>query len=153
MTTCWNYLSVLWVCVCVCEEQWCGKNYFCRNTLQHPKKNMYFSSTIWHWVFLTVMCACVLSHFNCIQLFTPLWTVAHQAPLSMGLSRQEYWSGLPCPPPGDLPSPGIKPTSLISLALAGGLFSTSATWEAPYPYNSFYICQIHVCKSLILMVQ
>ena len=41
-----------------------------------------------------------------------LWTVAHQAPLSMGFSRQEYWSGLPCPPPGDLPDPGIKPMSL-----------------------------------------
>ena len=40
-----------------------------------------------------------------------LWTVARQAPLSMGFSRQEYWSGLPCPPPGDLPNPGIKPRS------------------------------------------
>ena len=48
-----------------------------------------------------------------------------------GLSRQEYWSGLPCPPPGDLPDPGIEPMSLVSLALAGRLFITSATWEAP----------------------
>ena len=53
-----------------------------------------------------------------------------QAPLCMGLSRQEYWSGLPCPPPEDLPNPGIKPTSLMSPALAGGFFTTSATWEA-----------------------
>ena len=52
------------------------------------------------------------------------WTVAHQAPLSMGFSRQEYWSGLPCPPPGDLPHPGIEPTSLRSPVLAGGLFTT-----------------------------
>ena len=60
-----------------------------------------------------------------------LWTTAHQDPLFMGFSRQEYWSGLLCPPPGDLPDPGIKPTSLMSPALAGGLFTASATWEAP----------------------
>ena len=48
----------------------------------------------------------------------------------MGFSRQEYWSGLPCPPPGDLPDPEIEPMSLTSLALAGGFFTTSATWEA-----------------------
>ena len=59
-----------------------------------------------------------------------LWTIALQAPLSMGFSRQEYWSGLPYPPPGDLPDPGIEPVSLISLALAGGFFTTSTTWEA-----------------------
>ena len=50
----------------------------------------------------------------------------------MGFSRQEYWSGLLCPPPGDLPDPGIEPESPTSPALAGGLFTTSATWEAPY---------------------
>ena len=49
----------------------------------------------------------VLSHFSRVWLFATLWTVAHQAPLSMGFSRQEYWSGWPCPPPGDLPDPGI----------------------------------------------
>ena len=59
-----------------------------------------------------------------------LWIVASQAPLSMGFSRQEYWSGLPRPPPGDLPKPGIEPTSVISLALAGGFFTISTTWEA-----------------------
>ena len=58
------------------------------------------------------------------------WTVACQAPLSMGLSSQEYWSGLLCPPPGDLPNPGIEPESLTSPALAGGFFISSATWEA-----------------------
>ena len=58
------------------------------------------------------------------------WTLAHQAPLSMGFSRQEYWSGLPCPLPGDLPNPGIKPKSLMSLALTGGSFSIGAMWEA-----------------------
>ena len=59
------------------------------------------------------------------------WTVAYQAPLSMGFSRQEYWSGLSCPSPGDLPDPGIKPGSLMSPALAGGFFATSTIWKAP----------------------
>ena len=56
-------------------------------------------------------------------------TVACQAPLSMGFSRQEYWSGLPCCPPGDLSNPGIEPTSLMSPALAGGFFTTSTPWD------------------------
>ena len=60
-----------------------------------------------------------------------LWTVAHQAPLSMEFSRQEYWSGLPCPPPEDLPNPETEPASLMSPALAGGFFVIIATWEAP----------------------
>ena len=68
--------------------------------------------------------------FTCVQLVATPWTVAHQAPLSMGFSRQEYCSGLPCPPPGDLPDPGIKPKSLTSPALAGGFFTTSVNWEA-----------------------
>ena len=55
--------------------------------------------------------ACVLSHFSPVGLFATLWTVAHQSPLSMGFSRQEHWSGLPCPPPRDLPNPGIVPAS------------------------------------------
>ena len=76
------------------------------------------------------MSAWVLSHFSSVQLFVTLRTVAHQAPLSMGFSRQEYWSGLPCPPPGDLPDPGIEPVSLMSPALAGVFFTTSTTWEA-----------------------
>ena len=62
-------------------------------------------------------CACVLSHFSRVWLFGTPWTVAHQAPLSMGFSRQEHWSGLPCPSPGDLPNIGIEPASP---ALAGG---------------------------------
>ena len=62
-----------------------------------------------------------------VRLFATPWTVARQAPLSMGFSRQEYWSGLPCPPPGDLPDPGIEPASLISPTLAGEFFTTSAT--------------------------
>ena len=57
---------------------------------------------------------------SCPTLVTP-WTIARQAPLSMGFSRQEYWSGLPRPSPGDLPNPGIEPESLTSPALAGSL--------------------------------
>ena len=58
-------------------------------------------------------------------------TVDHQGPLTKGFSRQEYWSGLPCPPPGDLPNAEIEPASLMSPALAGEFFTTSTTWEAP----------------------
>ena len=61
----------------------------------------------------------MLSSFSLVQLFATPWTIAHQAPLSKGLSQQEYWSGSPFSPPGDLPNPGIKPASP---ALAGGFF-------------------------------
>ena len=71
----------------------------------------------------------MLSRFSHVQFFATQWTVDHQAPLSMGSSKQEYWSGLPCPPPGDLPNPGIEPPSLTPPALAGKFFTTSATWE------------------------
>ena len=78
------------------------------------------------------MCACVhaemLQYY--VQLFAILWTITHQAPLSWGFSRQEYWRGLPYPPLEDHPDPGMEPASLMSPALAGGFFTTSATWEA-----------------------
>ena len=73
----------------------------------------------------------MLSHFSHVQLFE---TVARQAPLSMGFSRREYWSGLLCPPPGDLPDPEIEPVSLTSPALAGRFFTTRATWEVQIMY-------------------
>ena len=66
---------------------------------------------------------------SCPTLWNP-WTIACQAPLSMGLSRQEYWSGLPCPPAWELPDPGIEPGCLIFPALAGRFFITSATWDS-----------------------
>ena len=65
------------------------------------------------------VCTCALSHSAVSD------SVAHQAPLSMGFSRQEYWSGLPFPPPGDLPHPGIKPASPVSSALASDSFPLS----------------------------
>ena len=78
----------------------------------------------------------MLSCFICVWLFATPWTVAHQAPLSMGFSRQEYWSGLPYPSPGDLPDPGIKSKSLMPPALAAGSLPLSHLGipkEWPYP--------------------
>ena len=66
-----------------------------------------------------------------VGLFATPWTVAYQGPLSMGFSRQKYWSELPFLSPGYLPDPGIEPTSLAPPALAGRFFTTSTTWEAP----------------------
>ena len=70
-----------------------------------PKVNITQVEKLW---FSLTLDTCVLSHFSHVQFFVTLWTVAHQAPLSMGFSRQEYWSGLPRSPPGDLPDPGSK---------------------------------------------
>ena len=77
------------------------------------------------------MPACLLSPFSHVQLFAMLWTIARQASLFMGFSRQEYWSGLPCPLQGIFPTQGLKARllSLHSPALAGKFFTTNATWE------------------------
>ena len=76
-------------------------------------------------------CGCVKSLQSCPTLCDlTLWTAARQAPLSVGIFRQEYWSGLPCPPLGDLLNPGIEAASPVSPALAGGFFTTIATCEA-----------------------
>ena len=72
-------------------------------------------------VFPGTVCVCVLSH---VWLFVTAWTVARQAPLSMGFSRQEHWIGLPFPPPGDLPDSGIEPMSPLYPALASRFFTT-----------------------------
>jgi len=91
---------------------------------------------------LKMLCVCVCVHIQSCLTLRPhgLWsTMVHynpQALLSMEFSRQEYWSGLPFPPPGNLPDPGIKPTSLASPALAGRFFTSSTTWEALKCYNT-----------------
>ena len=72
----------------------------------------------------------LLSHFSRVRLLVTPWTVASQAPLSMRFPRQEYWSGLPFPPPGDLPDPGIELESPVSPALAGGFFTTEPPTQA-----------------------
>ena len=93
---------------------------------------------------------CMLSPCSHVWLFVTLWTVACQIPLSMGFSRQEYWSGLPWSPPGHLLNPGIKPSSLMCPALADGFFTNSATWEAPRCTKSAYIVELLSSKGTIL---
>ena len=78
---------------------------------------------------------------SCAQLFATPWTVAHQAPLIVGFSRLEYWSGLPFLTPGDLPNPGIGLASLVSHALACGFFTLGPPGKCPLP---------HVCLSKII---
>ena len=90
------------------------------------------------------MCAQLLSH---IQVFATPWTVAHQAPLSMGFSKQKYWSGWPLPSPEDLPNPEIEPTFLVSPALAGRFFITSATCEATHTHTHTHI-YIAICSNM-----
>ena len=116
----------------------------------------HFGTLLPHWFFVWKICPlmlCMLSCFNHVQLFESLWTVACQAPVSMGLSRKEYWSQLPCPSPEDLPDPeedlGEK-TSYIS-CIAGRFFTASATsgmlksltiivWLSVSPFMSVSIC-------------
>ena len=91
----------------------------------------------------------VFSLFSHVWLFVISWTVAHQVPLPLGFSRQEYWSGLPFPPSGDLPKSGIEPESP---ALTGRFLTTSATWEARQHLASILMCEelgshhIHLCN-------
>ena len=75
----------------------------------------------------------MLSHFSRVWLFATLWTIARQAPLSMGFSRQEYWNGLPCPTPGESSHPTIEPESLTSPALAGGFFTSAPPGKPLWP--------------------
>ena len=91
-------------------------------------------------------CFLVCHKSSCILLFAILWTVAHQTPLTMGLSQQEYWSGLPFPPPGDLPDPGIEPASP---ALAGGFFTHWAGTKESAPRVQFHYLQTLINWNLI----
>ena len=75
------------------------------------------------------MSACVLNRFSLSDSLQP-YEPYSKAPLSIGFSKQEYWSGLPCPPSGDLPNPGIGPMFLLSPSLADGFFITNTNWEA-----------------------
>ena len=91
-------------------------------------------------------CCCCLVTKLCPSLCNP-WTVALQAPLSMGFPRQEYWSGLLLPSPGDLPDPGIKPESL---ALAGRFFTTETPGKLTYINTKFYLKYLSsACKMLV----
>ena len=93
-----------------------------------------------------------------VPLFVTPWTVARQAPLSMGLSTQEYQNGLPCPPPGDLPDPGMEHAFfffLMSPAFAGRLFTTSATWETSLPElnRPLLLCLLSVSVFYLFILQ
>ena len=85
------------------------------------------TTTTCTWMSMDCALCLLLSH---VRLFVTPWPVALQAPLSLGFSQQEYWNGVIFPLPVDLPDPGIEPAFLMSLAIAGKFFSTSATWEA-----------------------
>ena len=90
---------------------------------------------------------CVLRRFSCVHLFVNPWTLVLRAPLFMGFPMQEYWSELPFPSPGDLPEPGIEPTSLMSPTLACRFFTTDTTWEAHTMYS--YIIYVNVLWHLV----
>ena len=107
---------------CLYLEEICSEHSMISIGLIKEKKLISGSSTtgkkeVWillHYTTLSIRfhaCVCELSCFSCFQLFATWWTVASQAPLSMGFSRQEYWSGLPFPSPGDLPHSGNEPAS------------------------------------------
>ena len=92
-----------------------------------------------------IMHLCVLKLLQSCPTFCNPTDYTRKAPASMGFSRLEYWSGLPCPPPGDPPDPGIEPTSLLFPALTGGFFTTRATWEVPYiGTGKFYFIQTYL---------
>ena len=93
------------------------------------------------------MCVCAKSLQLCLILCNPVDYIAHQVPLPMGFSGQEYWGRLPCLPPGDLPDLGMELMSLLSPALADGFFITSATWEAQ---NKCVVYTI-ICDSMYVM--
>ena len=95
-----------------------------------------------------------LSCFSRVWLFATLWTVACQAPLSMGFSRQEYWSGLPCPPPGDLPDPGIELISPVSPAsqvdsLTTCLYEIGLNRYLSRSWRSFLVVRASLCGLLV----
>ena len=86
-----------------------------------------------------------------VQFFATPQTIAHRAPLSMRFSREEYWSGLPFPSPGDLPNPGVEPVSLKSPALADSLFTTGTTWEAPNTILFLQVTPLQLHSRLIVI--
>ena len=85
---------------------------------------------------ITCVCTQLFSH---VQIFTTPWTVTRWAPLSIAFSRREYWSGLPFPPPGGLPDPGIKPVPLASPAMTGGFFTTESPGKPSYSLQEKWV--------------
>ena len=102
-------------------------------------------------IFLSLysLCAWMLGVLSWVPLFTTPWTAARQAPLSMGFSRQEYWSGLPCPPPEDHPNPGIEPMPPAAPALQGGFFAEEPLWK-PLLNDSILIYSVVIQKHFVV---
>ena len=128
-TTSWNFGSkIAWVCDGLRQFSW-----FSLTVWPVREKEQTLQQLLWNFEWLVHVY--VLSHLSRVRLFVTLWTAAHQAPLSVGFPRQEYWSGLPYPPSGDLPDPGIKPhISYVScigrLLLYRGCHLGSPEWQA-----------------------
>ena len=109
-----------------------GWSFWTKQSCDEARSPSKVSRLLSSWGKVSALASCVLqTHFSCVWLFATPWTVAHQVPQSMGFSRQENWSELPCPPPGDLPDPGIEPVSFVFPALAGGFYTTSAVLGLP----------------------
>ena len=111
---CWDWSALRWEASSTAEE-WAGRTAAlkrCPDMLWTLMKRKQTFTGLWHWNFAGVCCPSIggLVTKSNLTLVTP-WTVAHQAPLSKGFSRQEYWSGLPFPSPGDLPNRGVEPRS------------------------------------------
>ena len=100
-----------------------------------PRTREKLQSLSFYWfitLYVSCVCTCMLSH---VWSFATPWTVTPQAPLSMRFSRQEYWSGLPFPSPGDLPDPGVEPASPVSPALAGRFFITEQPGKLQFTHH------------------
>ena len=119
------YSGIVYVCVCMCV---CLVAQSCP-TLCHSHIFIYTYICYMHTLSHAKCLICMLTHSSHVQLFVTSWTIACQAPLSMIFFWQEYWSGLPCPPPGDLPNPEIELASLASHVWWQILYFW-ATWEA-----------------------
>ena len=118
-----------------------------------PLHSFFSFSAIHHLPFLYLHACMSLICFSCVQLFATLWSVAHQAPLSMGFSRQEYQSELPFSSPADLPNPRIEPKSLMPPEFAGRFFTTSTSWDTILPALHRLILQItHIIATITILI-
>ena len=115
-----------------------------------PREWKSMSMSVQYMVYVYV---CVLSCFSCARLSATLWTVAHRAPLCMGFSRQEYWSGLPCPPPGDSSQSRDQICVSCVSCLTSGFFTTSTTGKSSMCiYVCIYLCGIWMCVHICIWV-
>ena len=104
----------------------------------------WLDQALWSQISDSLLCVCCMFSCSVVSDSATPWTIACQASLSVEFSRQEYWSRLPFPSPGDLPNPGMKPTSLVSPALTGRFFTTGTTWEALLRASLFPVHCLHL---------